>query len=304
MSAYALWGLFPLYFVATMPASPFEVVSYRVIFSLLVCVIAVSFIRQWKLVWSLIRTPRALLMLGAAALMIFINWEVFLIAVVNNQIVESSLGYFINPIVTVLLGVIVLREKMRRLQWVAVGISFIAVIVLTVSYGQVPWIALVLALTFGLYGLIKKNVGRNVPAIAGMTIETAWSFPIAIVQIIIVSQTVGLTFFGHGTAHTLLLAASGLVTVTPLALFAAGTARLPLTLIGLIQYFTPVTTFILGITVLGETMSPSRWVGFIIIWIALSVLSVDMILAARRNSKRKTAKKEEEPLATTDGAWD
>jgi chloramphenicol-sensitive protein RarD len=281
MGAYGLWGLFPLYFLMLLPASPFEIVSYRIIFSLIFCALLLTITRGWRKYVALLRQRRILLTLGLAGLLIYVNWQIFIIAVVTGQVLESSLGYFINPILTVVLGVTVLKEKLRRLQWIAVGISFIAVVVLTVSYGKLPWISLALAASFGLYGLIKKRVGPRVDAVSGLTMETMWVLPIAIVQLVIVGNLVGLTFVGFGVGHTLLLMSSGVLTALPLLLFAASARRLPLTAIGLIQYSTPVLTFLLALFVLNEAMPSSRWAGFILIWVSLSILTVDMFRSAR-----------------------
>ena len=279
--AYGLWGMFPLYFLTLLPASPFEIVSYRIIFSLLFCVLLLTITRGWRRYVALLRQRRILFTLALAGVLIYLNWQIFIIAVVTGQVLESSLGYFINPIFTVVLGVTVLKEKLRPLQWVAVGISFVAVLVLTVSYGKLPWISLALAASFGLYGLIKKRVGPKVDAVSGLTMETMWVLPIAVIQLIIVGNLVGLSFLGFGAGHTLLLMSSGILTALPLLLFAASAKRLPLTAIGLIQYSTPVVTFLLALFVLNEEMPSSRWAGFILIWVSLSVLTVDMFRAAR-----------------------
>ncbi len=287
--AYGMWGLFPLYFLALLPASPFEIVAYRIIFSLLFCLLLLTVTRGWKKYVALLRQRRILLTLALAGVLIYANWQIFIIAVVSGQVLESSLGYFINPIFTVILGVTVLKEKLRPLQWVAVGISFVAVLVLTFSYGKLPWISLALAASFGLYGLIKKRVGPRVDAISGLTIETMWVLPIAVLQLIIVGNLVGLTFFGFGWGHTLLLMSSGVLTALPLLLFAAGAKRLPLTAIGLIQYSTPVFTFLLALFVLHEEMPGSRWAGFILIWVSLTVLTVDMVRSARTSRLARAA---------------
>lgn len=287
--AYGLWGLFPLYFLTLEPATPFEVVGYRILFSLIFCVFLIAVSRKWRQLVVILKQRKLMLTLGVAAVLIYINWQVFILAVLSNQIVESSLGYFINPIVTVVLGVIVLREKLRTMQWVAVGISFVAVIVLTVSYGAIPWISLTLAASFGLYGLIKKRTGVSVDAISGLTIETMWMTPVAIIQLMIVSNLVGLSFFGYGLTHTLLLASAGVVTAVPLIMFGAGARRLPLTAIGLIQYSTPVFSFLMAVFVLHEPMPPVRWVGFFIIWVALIVLTTDMLRHGKANRLARAA---------------
>jgi chloramphenicol-sensitive protein RarD len=287
--AYGLWGMFPLYFLTLLPASPFEIVSYRIIFSLAFCALLLTITRGWRHYVSLLRQRRILLTLGLAGLLIYVNWQIFIIAVVTGQVLESSLGYFINPILTVLLGVTVLKEKLRLLQWIAVGISFIAVIVLTVSYGKLPWISLALAASFGFYGLIKKRIGPRVDAISGLTMETMWVLPIAIVQLIIVGNLVGLTFVGFGTGHTLLLMSSGILTALPLLLFAASARRLPLTAIGLIQYSTPVITFLIALFVLHEDMPGSRWAGFVLIWVSLAILTFDTLRSARASRLARAA---------------
>ena len=287
--AYGLWGLFPLYFLTLEPATPFEVVGYRILFSLIFCTFLIAASRKWRQLVVVLKQRKLMLTLGVAAVLIYINWQVFILAVLSNQIVESSLGYFINPIVTVVLGVIVLREKLRTMQWVAVGISFVAVIVLTVSYGAIPWISLTLAASFGLYGLIKKRTGVSVDAISGLTIETMWMTPVAIIQLMIVSNLVGLSFFGYGLTHTLLLASAGVVTAVPLIMFGAGARRLPLTALGLIQYSTPVFSFLMAVFVLHEPMPPVRWVGFFIIWVALIVLTTDMLRHGKANRLARAA---------------
>lgn len=289
IGAYGLWGIFPLYFLTLEPATPFEVVGYRILFSVVFCAILIAVTRSWRTLFALFKNRRTMLLLGVASVLIYINWQVFILAVLNQQILESSLGYFINPIVTVILGVLVLRERLRPLQWVAVGISFLAVIVLTVSYGTIPWISLTLAISFGFYGLLKKRIGQNVDAISSLTIETLWMTPVAITQLVIVSMTVGLTFFGYGLGHTLLLMSSGIVTAVPLILFGAGARRLPLTAVGLIQYSTPLFSFLLAVFVLHEPMPLSRWIGFIIIWVALSVLTIDMFRTGNANRIARAA---------------
>lgn len=288
LSAYAVWGLFPLYFMALMPANPFEVVSFRVFFSLVFSALLVTITRGWSLLWVAIRNRRTVFMLGAAGILIFINWEIFILAVYQNKVIETSLGYFINPLITVALGVTIYRERLRNLQWMAVALGLIAVVVLTFAYGQLPWIALTLAFSFGLYGFVKKRVGNRVGAVAGLAIETAWVLPIAIIQMIIVTIFGGLSAFTLGPAHAVLMIASGAMTAIPLMLFASSTKRIPLTWIGLIQYFTPLSSFMLGIFVFHEQMSSSRWLGFMFIWLALVFLTVDIFRSTRRGRSRST----------------
>jgi chloramphenicol-sensitive protein RarD len=219
--------------------------------------------------------------MGLAGAFIFINWQTYVIAATTGHVVEADLGYFINPIVTVLLGVFVLRERLRRLQWVAIGISFLAVVVLAVGYGSLPWISLILAFSFGFYGLIKKRVGPNVDAVTGLTLETAWLAPVAIIQLLVVSGMSGLTFGTVSGWHTAGLLAAGVITAVPLLLFAAAARRLPLTVLGLIQFVGPVIQFLLGVFILNEAMPLERWAGFALVWVALIILMVDMVASGR-----------------------
>ncbi|MES2094394.1 MAG: EamA family transporter RarD [Actinomycetota bacterium] len=288
VAAYALWGVLPLYFLLLQPAGAFEIVAWRILFSLVFCAIIVTATRRWAALVALLRQPRIVFTMGLAAAFIYVNWQVYVFATLDGKVIEASLGYFINPIVTVLLGVIVLRERLRIAQWIAVGTSAVAVVVLSVNYGELPWISLVLAFSFGLYGLIKKRVGPAVDAVGGLTLETAWLVPVAVVQLAVVGTGAGLTFGTVSLAHTLLLISAGVVTAVPLLLFAAAARRLPLVYLGLIQYLAPVLQFIVGAFVLGENMPPARWIGFGLVWIALVILSVDVVTSARltRQSRR------------------
>jgi len=287
--AYALWGLFPLYFLSVRDTNPFEIVSYRIIFSLVFCALVVSAIRKWGRFREIFRSKRTILMLGLASAVIYLNWQVFVIAVVNGHVVESSLGYFMNPILTVILGVVVLRERLRPLQWVAVSISFIAVMVLTFGGSGVPVVSLALAITFGLYGLIKKRVGGKVDPLSGLMIESMWMTPLALAQWLVVSSMVGVTAFTHGVPYALWIMAAGPITAIPLMMFAAATRRIPLTAIGLIQYSTPIFSFIFGVYVLHEPMPQARWVGFFIVWISLVILVIDMLRHAKRSRTARAA---------------
>ncbi len=280
-----LWGGLPLFFLLLQPAGASEIVASRILFSLVFCVVIITVTRKWRALTAILRRPRIVLTMGVAAAFIFINWQVYVFATLNGEVIEAALGYFINPIVTVLLGVVFLRERLRRAQWVAVGISAIAVVELAVNYGALPWVALALPISFGVYGLIKKRVGGAVDAVSGLTLETAWLVPLAVVQLVVVGATAGLTFGTVSVAHSLLLVSSGVVTAVPLLLFAAAARRLPLVYMGLIQYLTPVLQFTVGAFVLGEAMPPARWAGFGLVWIALAILSIDL-LATGRGSRR------------------
>ena len=284
--AYLLWGVLPLYFLLLVPTGPWEVVAWRVLLSFVFCILLLTITRGWKAIGAIIRQPRLLGWTALAGVLIYVNWQVFLIGTLTGHVVETSLGYFINPIATVLLGVFVLKERIRRLQWAAIGIAAVAVIVIVLFYRSFPWIALSLTASFGVYGLIKKKIGPSVDAISGLTLESFWLIPIAVVQLILVATTPeGITMGTNGTWHAVLLAFAGVATAVPLLLFAAGTRRINLTVIGMIQFVTPVMQFIIGAAVLGEPMPIERWIGFVIVWIAIAVFVVDLVLAARRGRR-------------------
>lgn len=284
--AYLLWGVLPLYFLLLVPTGPWEVVAWRVLLSFVFCLLLLTVMRGWAAFGVIVRQPRLLGWTALAGVLIYVNWQVFLIGALSGNIVETSLGYFINPITTVLLGVFVLKERIRRLQWAAIGIAAVAVIVIVLFYGEFPWIALSLTASFGVYGLIKKKIGPAVDAVSGLTLESFWLIPIAVVQLILVAATpAGITMGSHGAWHAVLLAFAGVATAVPLLLFAAGTRRINLTVIGMIQFITPVMQFIIGAVVLGEPMPPERWAGFIIVWVAILVFLIDLLLAARRGRR-------------------
>lgn len=280
--AYGLWGVLPAYFLLLKPAGPFEVVAFRILMSLVFCVLLITVTRGWPRFRQLLRDRRTLLLMAAASVAIYINWQVYVIAALDGQVIEASLGYFINPIVTVLLGVLVLREKVRVPQWVALGIAFVAILVIAIGYGSVPWIALALAFSFGAYGLIKRVVGPTVDAVGGLTLETAYLAPLATVQLVLVATVGGGIEFGqNGAAHAIAMLFAGVVTTVPLLLFAAGARRIPLVALGLTQFLAPVLQFLFGWLFLHEEMPLERWVGFALVWVALVVLTVDMIVRSR-----------------------
>lgn len=281
ITAYGLWGFLPIFFVWLAPASAPEIVAWRIVLSVAFCAVLLTMTRGWPALLTIVRDTRTTLILGGAGVLILANWGVYVFATLTGHVVEAALGYFTNPIVTVLLGVFVLRERLRPLQWVSIGISGVAVLVLAVNYGQFPWIALILAFSFGLYGLVKKQVGGRVDAISGLTIETAWLAPFASVVLIVLAANGGLATGDFGVAHTLLMMSAGVITAVPLLLFAAGARRLPLSYMGLTQYLAPVLQLIIGVFVLGEDMPFARWLGFGLVWIALIVLTIDMFASGR-----------------------
>jgi chloramphenicol-sensitive protein RarD len=279
--AYGLWGILPLYFLLLHPTGAFEIVAWRVLFSLVFCALLITVTRQWPAMLAVLRKPRIVWTMGLAGALIYVNWQTYVLAAVSGHVVEAALGYFINPIVTVFLGVLVLRERLRTIQWVAVGIAIAAVVVLTVGYGSVPWISLILAFSFGLYGLMKKRVGNDVDAVTGLTLETVWLTPIAVIQLVVVGGISGLTFGNVSPWHTVMLLSAGVVTAVPLLFFASAARRLPLTVIGLVQFVAPVLQFLVGVFILHEDMPPERWAGFALVWVALVILTVDMIASGR-----------------------
>jgi chloramphenicol-sensitive protein RarD len=277
--AYALWGLFPLYFHLLGDIPPVEVVANRVVWSLAFLVILTTATRTWSSTIAAARSWRNVATLAVAAAFLALNWGVYVYAVGSNQIIEASLGYFINPLVSVGLGVLFLRERLRTGQWLAVGTAVLAVAVLTFSYGRLPWISLILAFSFGLYGLFKKQVG--VGAVESLTLETATLMPVAI-GIMMVMAVSGQSAMTSGDLHTVaLLVLLGPVTAIPLLAFGGAATRIPLSTLGLMQYFTPVFQFLLGVFVFGEQMSPTRWLGFLLVWLSLMVMSIDGLRHAR-----------------------
>lgn len=280
-ASYLLWGFMPAYFALLSPVGPFEIVAWRVVLSLVVCAVLLTVLRAWPSVIALARDRRVVATLAVAGVVIYINWQVFVIASVSGRVVEASIGYFMNPLISVLLGVVLLRERLRVAQWIAVGLSAIAVVVITIGYGSFPWVALGLAIPFALYGYVKKRVADRVDAIGGLTIETALLLPVAVVQLIVVGATGGILFGSAGPANTILLSLAGVATAAPLLLFASATRRLPLSVVGVLQYITPVIQLVVGVAILHEPMTAARWGGLALIWVGLAVFTVDSIVAAR-----------------------
>ena len=287
LAAYSLWGLFPLYFPLLEPSGGLEIVAHRVLWSLVFIGILLTALRNWSQVRALVTDRRRLIVLTGAALLIAVNWLVFVYGVNSGQVVETSLGYFINPLVSVLLGVVVFSERLRRMQWVAVGIAAVAVTVLTVDYGRPPWIALALAATFALYGVMKKLV--RVDAAPGLFVETALVSAPAVVVLSVLHAGGEGTFGNVGAGHTLLLVSSGVATAVPLLLFAAAARRIPLSTLGLLQYLTPLMQLAIGVFVYDEPMPPARLAGFVIVWVALAVFTADSLRHARAGSRRAVA---------------
>jgi chloramphenicol-sensitive protein RarD len=279
-TAYLLWGVFPLYFPLLDPASPVEVLAHRVVWSLVVVGVLVQLRRRWPQVGAVVRDRARLARLSAAAVVLAVNWGTYIYGVTSDQVVETSLGYFINPLVTVLMGVLILRERLRPGQWVAVGVAFVAVLVLSVENGRPPWIALILAFSFGSYGLLKKTA--VVGALEGLTVETAVLTPLALVYLIALQATGSSTLTGHGAGHTTLLALTGVITAVPLLFFGAAASRVPLTTLGVLQYLAPTVQFLIGVLLLHEALGAARLAGFALVWLALAMFTADLVTQRRR----------------------
>ncbi|MEZ0069124.1 chloramphenicol-sensitive protein RarD [Streptacidiphilus sp. MAP12-20] len=282
-AAYAMWGFFPLYWPLLKPAGAMEILANRMVWSLVAAVLLLTVQRKWAWIRPLLRQPKRLALVGLAAAVITVNWGMYIWGVNSGHVVETSLGYFINPLVTITFGVLILRERLRPAQWTAVGIGAAAVAVLTVGYGQLPWIALTLAFSFATYGLIKKQVGLG--GLEGFATETAFLFLPALGYLFFLGSSGHSTFASHGPGHAALLALCGLVTAVPLVAFGAAAVRVPLTTMGLLQYLAPVFQFLLGIAVFHEYMPTARWIGFALVWAALAVLSFDGLRQARRTRR-------------------
>lgn len=280
VAAYLLWGLFPLYWTLLEPAGSVEILGHRIVWSLVFTGVLVAVRRRWSAVRSAVKTRRTAAILVVAALLISVNWGTYIYGVNSAQVVETSLGYFINPLVSVALGVLVFGERMRAVQWVAVGIATVAVAVLTIDYGRPPFIALTLAFTFGFYGLLKKLA--PVGATEGLVIESAVLAAPALGVLVLLHAQGDATFGAVSAGHTALMVLTGVVTAVPLMFFAAAARRVPLTQLGLLQYLAPMMQFILGLLVFDEPMPASRLAGFGLVWLALAIFTTDLLRRNRR----------------------
>ena len=270
--------MFPLYWPLLEPASSLEIVSHRAVWTMVFCLIVLYLTKALKSTLATFKRPKVAAKLFATTILISINWLVYIWATNNVHVVEASLGYYINPLIVIAFGVILLKERMRPLQWAAVSIATIGVLVLTIDYGRLPWVALGLALSWGGYGLIKKQLGLG--ALEGLAIETLIAF-IPYCGYLIFIGAKGEGQFGHGTGLTILLISAGAITAIPLLLFNGSTTRLPFTTIGLLQYITPTIQFSIGVWIRHEAMPTARWVGFIFIWLALTTLAIDLLRSGR-----------------------
>lgn len=287
-----MWGVFPLYFRALRPAGAVEVLAHRIVWSLISVAVLLTVLSRWQALKALLKEPKRLAGISVAAVFIAVNWGVYIFAVDTDRVVEASLGYFINPLFVILLGVLVLRERLRWMQWVALGVGTVAVVVLSVDYGRLPWIALTLAGSFGTYSLIKKRLG--LPAGEGLFLESAVLTLPALGYLGWLAARHQETFGTVSAWHTVLLAGSGLLTAVPLLLFAEAANRVPLSGLGILQYLTPTLQLILGVLVFHEPMPAGRLAGFVIVWCALAIFTADAI---RHSRQRKAAAAEETATA-------
>ncbi|MEV4579417.1 EamA family transporter RarD [Nonomuraea jabiensis] len=288
IAAYTMWGLFPLYWPLLKPSGAVEILAHRMVWSLVAVAAVLAVRRHWSWFRPLLKQPMKLGLLVLAAMVVTLNWGTYIYAVNSGHVVESALGYFINPLVNVLFGVVLLRERLRPMQWVAVGFGALAVLVLTLDYGRLPWIALTLAVSFGVYGLLKKRA--NVPATEGLAIETLVLILPALGYIFFLHAGGQGTFADHGLGHALLLVGGGVATAIPLIFFGAAAIRVPLSTMGLLQYIAPILQFACGVLIAKETMPSSRWIGFSIVWLALAIFTYDGFRAARAAKRvRKSA---------------
>ncbi|MYT68435.1 EamA family transporter RarD [Streptomyces sp. cg28] len=283
-AAYVMWGLVPLFWPLLKPAGAGEILAHRMVWSLVVVGAALLFVRKWGWLRELVRQPKRLGLVTVAAAVITVNWGLYIWSVNAGHVVEASLGYFINPLVSIALGVLLLGERLRPAQWAAVGIGLLAVLVLAVGYGRPPWISLALAFSFGTYGLVKKKV--NLGGVESLAAETAVQFLPALGYLVWLAAHGRLTFAQEGFGHGALLASTGLVTAIPLVCFGAAAIRVPLSTLGLLQYLAPVFQFALGILYFHEAMPAERWAGFGLVWAALAVLTWDALRSARAGRAR------------------
>ena len=278
ISAYIIWGLLPLYWKLVEKAGAYEILAHRGIWSLLICISLLALRKQLKSAYVMVRSSRTLSLLFLASGLLTINWGVYIWSVTVNRVVEAALGYYITPLINVTFGVLLLREKLRPPQWIAVALAGAGVVILTFGYGSLPWIALVLAISWGSYSLIKKSL--NLGALETLSLETLFAFLPNLVFLFII-QGNGSAEFGSTWTISLLLFGAGAATVIPLLLFNGSTTRLPLSTVGLLQYITPTIMFFIGIFINNEDISMTKVIGFAFIWLALAVLSRDLYRSSR-----------------------
>jgi chloramphenicol-sensitive protein RarD len=285
--AYVIWGFFPIYFKLLKPSPPLEILAHRVIWSVLFISLLLTAMRNWRFLGRIVRSPRLFGGISAAAVLIAVNWATYIYGVNSSRVVETALGYFITPLVVVLLGVTVQRERLRAWQWAAVGVGAVAVAVLTIDYGHLPYIALVLAASFGSYSLIKKRL--RLPPAEGLFVESAVLALPALGYLGWLNATGGAEFGHVSAAHTILMVFAGVATAVPLLLFAASANRVPMVGLGILQYVAPILQLACGVLIFHEPMPAARLAGFGLVWIALIIFTVDGIRGARATGRATRA---------------
>ena len=284
LSAYVMWGLLPLYWKVIEKAGAFEILAHRGIWSLLLCLLLLMLRKQMKSALAMVWRRRTIAMLLLASGLLTINWAVYIWSVTVNRVVEAALGYYITPLINVVFGVVLLKEKLRKLQWIAVSLAALGVLILTIGYGSLPWIALVLAISWGSYSLIKKSL--NLGALETLSVETLFAFFPNFIYLLMIEKE-GRATFGGGVGDSLLLMGAGIATVAPLLLFNGSTTRLPLSTVGMLQYITPTIMLFIGVFINHEDLQPTKLIGFAFIWAALGFLSRDLIRSSRSFDNRQ-----------------
>ena len=293
--AYLSWGFFPLYWQVLAPAGAVEILAHRIVWSLVIAVALIAVTRRWARLRAVFRDRRRVRFLAVGAVVIAVNWGMYIYGVLTGHVVETSLGYFINPLVTIVLGVLVLGERLRRFQWLALAVAASAVVELTFDYGHVPWLSLTLACSFGTYGLMKKKA--DVGTTEGLTVETVLLTPVALGYLLITQFAGTATFGHHGAGNAIALAGTGLITAIPLLCFGAAATRVSLTTLGLLQYLVPTIQFTIGLVVFHEAMTTARWVGFGLVWVALAMITAESVLVRRK--EKRAVRAHRQPVAAT-----
>lgn len=286
-SAYLLWGLFPLYWKLIDSSGALELLAHRILWSLVTIALLVLVLRRFGAVKKLVANPRSRWPLMAGAVLISVNWGTYIWGVNHDRVVETSLGYFITPLFTVLLGVVILKERLQVAQWIALGIAFVAVVGLTIENGRPPWVAIILTFSFGFYGLAKKQAGAG--AIEGMAVESATVAPLALIAIAVLGFQGQATVTHEGPGYLTLVLLTGPITAVPLLLFGAAATRVSMTTLGLLNYIAPIMQFVVGVVVFHEQMTPMRWAGFGLVWIALVIFTVNGLRTRRRTTALRVA---------------
>jgi chloramphenicol-sensitive protein RarD len=281
IACYAMWGTLPIFFNALKTATPLEILAHRVVWSLVFCLVVVLLAKKWHTFTAALRKASVVRTLAIATVLILCNWLTYVFAVSSGHVLDASLGYYINPLVTIILAVLILTERVSKLTWVALGFGAVAVLVMTAGMGNFPWISVVLALSFGFYGLIKSRIGASVDSLTSLSIETLLATPFAVGYLLWLSARGDSSFGGVDTTHTLLLVSTGVITALPLIFFGYAAQHLKLATLGILQYLGPTIQFLIGLFVFQESMPTTRWIGFVLVWIAVMLATI----AAARQSR-------------------